>query len=120
MGNLGNRSKSNIQTELVLEVALVLREPVEHLAGSLRVPNVGKFRLLSIFEDVVDEGRQVARPHLLPVEVPVRLGVLVCVESSVLTTEGVPARVPEPNIVACPCCDKRWSYFCVVHDPRVS
>jgi len=120
--DFGNRSKGYEDADLLLKVLLESRHSsaVEHLSGSLGMADISVLFNSSLSGHVVENGRDVVLSHLLPVEGPELLLVLVRIVSSVLATVGVATRVAKPHIITSSSSDKSRGNFRVVHSPAVS
>ena len=87
--------------DLVLEVAVALRQCREHLASSLRVSHVRELAMASGLEHEIDLGRQIVFAQFIETVVKELLILLGWIQVVVLATVPVTSVVTKPDIETC-------------------
>lgn len=82
--------------------------------------DIGVLLDASLIGHVIKYGRDIVLTHLLPVESPEFLFILVRAVLDVLATVGVSTRVAKPDVIPSSSCHKSRGNFRVVHSPAVS
>jgi len=120
--NFSDRTKSDEDADFLFEIGLESGHgsSVIHLSCSLGMANISVLLDTSLRGHVIENGRNIILSHLLPVESPELLLILVGVVLDVLATVRVTTRVSKPHIISSSSSDKGRGYFGVVHGPAVS
>jgi hypothetical protein len=82
--------------------------------------DIGMLLDTSLLGHVIEHGRDIVLAHLLPIESPEFLFILVRAVLDVLATIGVSTRVAKPDVIPSSSCYKSRGNFRVVHSPAVS